>query len=70
LAGLLTIVALGFALGMRHACDADHVVAYELKFDGYRAIGVKVAGRAGFSRDRRIFKENGQIKARGWTPGL
>jgi hypothetical protein len=27
LAGLLTIVALGFVLGMRHACDADHVVA-------------------------------------------
>jgi hypothetical protein len=25
--GLLAIVALGFVLGMRHACDADHVVA-------------------------------------------
>jgi high-affinity nickel permease len=29
--GLLTVLTLGFFLGMRHAADADHVVTYNLR---------------------------------------
>ena len=36
--GLLTIVALGFVLGMRHACDADHVVAVSTIVARHRSI--------------------------------
>lgn len=37
--GLLTIVAFGFVLGMRHACDADHVVAVSTIVARHRSIG-------------------------------
>jgi hypothetical protein len=36
--GLLTIIALGFVLGMRHACDADHVVAISTIVARHRSI--------------------------------
>ena len=35
---LLTIVAFGFVLGMRHACDADHVVAVSTIVARHRSI--------------------------------
>src|SRR5258708_34874316 len=38
LTGLLTIVAAGFVLGMRHACDADHVVAISTIVARHRSI--------------------------------
>ena len=37
---LLAIVALGFAMGMRHACDADHVVAVSTIVARHRRVGV------------------------------
>ncbi len=36
--GLLPIVAVGFVLGMRHACDADHVVAISTIVARHRSI--------------------------------
>jgi hypothetical protein len=36
--GLLGIVAVGFVLGMRHACDADHVVAVSTIVARHRSI--------------------------------
>jgi hypothetical protein len=36
--GLLAIVAVGFVLGMRHACDADHVVAVSTIVARHRSI--------------------------------
>jgi hypothetical protein len=39
LTGLLTIVAFGFVLGMRHPCDADHVVAISAIVARHRSIG-------------------------------
>jgi high-affinity nickel-transport protein len=37
--GLLAIVTVGFVLGMRHACDADHVVAVSTIVARHRSIG-------------------------------
>ena len=36
--GLLAIVAIGFVLGMRHACDADHVVAVSTIVARHRSV--------------------------------
>lgn len=37
--GLLAIVVVGFVLGVRHACDADHVVAISTIVARHRSIG-------------------------------
>ena len=37
--GLISIVALGFFLGMRHATDPDHVIAVTTIVARYRKIG-------------------------------
>jgi high-affinity nickel permease len=37
--GLLAIVAMGFVLGMRHACDTDHVVAISTIVARHRSVG-------------------------------
>jgi high-affinity nickel permease len=36
--GLLSIVTLGFFLGMRHATDADHVIAVSTIVSRYRSV--------------------------------
>lgn len=38
LTGLLAIVAVGFVLGVRHACDADHVVAISTIVTRHRSV--------------------------------
>jgi len=38
LTGLLTMIAFGFVLGIRHACDADPVVAISTTVARHRSI--------------------------------
>ncbi len=53
---LLSILALGFFLGMRHATDADHVVAVTTIVSGERSVRpAAILGAIGDSGTRRRF---------------
>jgi high-affinity nickel-transport protein len=41
--GLLSIIAFGFFLGMRHTTDADHVIAVSTIVSRYRSVKQAVA---------------------------
>lgn len=66
---LLSLVLLGFFLGMRHATDADHVVAVTTIVSRYRSVrGAGLIGAAwGLGHTLTILSVGGAIVALGWA---
>src|SRR6202007_1709392 len=67
--GLLSIVALGFFLGMRHATDPDHVIAVTTIVSRYKKVGHAAAIWAfwRFGHTLTIFVVGSGIILFGWV---
>jgi High-affinity nickel-transport protein len=67
--GLLSIVALGFFLGMRHATDADHVIAVSTIVSRYRSVkhAVAIGALWGVGHTLTILLVGGGIILFGWA---
>jgi hypothetical protein len=67
--GLLSIVALGFFLGMRHATDADHVIAVSAIVSCYRSVrhAVAIGALWGVGHTLTILLIGGGIILFGWV---
>ncbi len=67
--GLLSIVALGFLLGMRHATDPDHVIAVSTIVSRHRSIkhAAVIGGLWGVGHTLTILLVGGGIILFGWV---
>jgi hypothetical protein len=67
--GLLSIVALGFFLGIRHATDADHVIAVSTIVSRYRSVkhAVAIGALWGVGHTLTILLVGGGIILFGWV---
>src|SRR5712691_6379846 len=66
---LLSIIALGFFLGMRHATDPDHVIAITTIVSRYRKVGhaAWIGALWGLGHTLTIFAVGGGIILFGWV---
>jgi high-affinity nickel-transport protein len=69
LISLLSIIALGFFLGMRHATDPDHVIAITTIVSRYRKVGhaAWIGALWGLGHTLTIFAVGGGIILFGWV---
>jgi ABC-type nickel/cobalt efflux system permease component RcnA len=69
LINLLSIIALGFFLGMRHATDPDHVIAITTIVSRYRKVGhaAWIGALWGLGHTLTIFAVGGGIILFGWV---
>src|ERR1700722_11123112 len=67
--GLLSIVALGFFLGMRHATDPDHVIAVTTIVSRYKKVGhaALIGAFWGIGHTLTIFVVGSGIILFGWV---
>ena len=67
--GLLSIVALGFFLGMRHATDPDHVIAVTTIVSRYKKVGhaAVIGAFWGIGHTLTIFVVGSGIILFGWV---